>query len=180
MSRVGIMPITIPSGVSVDIDKDKVNVKGPKGELHVDILDQVKVAKDGESVVITRTNDEPEARAQHGLIRTLISNAVVGVSEGFSKVLEVEGVGFKVSLSGNKLVLNLGYSHPHEVILPDGVEAQVEGNVITISGYNKQLIGQIAADIRALRPPEPYKGKGIHYQGEYIIRKAGKAAGVAK
>ncbi|MEX0934665.1 MAG: 50S ribosomal protein L6, partial [Candidatus Saccharimonadales bacterium] len=126
-----------------------------------------------------RKDDEPESRGRHGLIRTLINNAVVGVSEGFLKVLEVEGVGFKVSLSGNKLILNLGYSHPHEVILPEGVEAKVEGNTITISGYDKQLIGQIAANIRSLRPPEPYKGKGIRYQGEHIIRKAGKAAGVA-
>lgn len=181
MSRIGVLPVEVPNSVDISLDGDKVVVRGAKGEQEVVILPGVNVKEDGDKLVVSKKDDHPKAAAQYGLMRTLLANAVQGVSEGFSKSLEINGVGFKVQVSGNKVNLNLGYSHPHEVTLPEGVEAQVEGNVLTISGADKQLVGQVAANIRSLRKPEPYKGKGIQYVGERIIRKAGKtAAGAAK
>ena len=180
MSRVGYEVIPVPSSVTLDISDDKVTVRGAKGELVVDILSGMKIKQDDENIQVERADDGRETRSRHGLQRTLLANAVTGVSEGFSKVLQVEGVGFKVDVSGNKVVLNLGYSHPQELSLPEGVEASNEGNTLTISGIDKQLVGQVASEIRALRPPEPYKGKGVRYDDERIIRKAGKAAGAGK
>lgn len=180
MSRIGIVPVEIPAGVEVNIAKDKVGVKGPKGELEVPVFSHIKITQEDGSVKFERTDDSQTAREQHGLARTLVANAIIGVSEGFSKTLIVEGVGFKVAVSGNKITLNLGYSHPNEVSLPEGVTAVNENNKLTISGIDKQMVGQVAANIRELRKPEPYKGKGIHYDGERIIRKAGKAAGAGK
>lgn len=180
MSRIGKLPVAIPASVTVDITGTEMTVRGAKGELSVPKLSDVNVELDQDSVTVTRKNDQRLAREQHGLQRTLIANAVHGVSEGFSKELEVNGVGFKVAVSGNKITLNLGYSHPHVVTLPEGVEAAFEGNTLTLRGIDKQLVGQTAANIRELRKPEPYKGKGIKYADERIIRKAGKAAGAGK
>ncbi|MEX0748649.1 MAG: 50S ribosomal protein L6 [Candidatus Saccharimonadales bacterium] len=180
MSRIGILPVTIPSGTTVDITATEIIVRSSKGELKVTQLPDVAVDSTDEGIVVSRKNESRPAREQHGLQRTLIANAVQGVSEGFSKELEVNGVGYKVAVSGNKITLNLGYSHPQVVTLPEGIEAKFEGNRLTLSGIDKQLVGQIAANIRELRKPEPYKGKGIKYVGERIIRKAGKAAGAGK
>lgn len=177
MSRIGILPVQIPSGVTVELSDRKAVVRGTKGEQSVNLPGSLKVTQSDDALVVERCNEERETRGQHGLIRTLLQNAVTGVSQGFSKQLEVNGVGFKVQVSGNKVILHLGYSHPHEIALPESVTAEVEGKVITIAGPDKQLIGQVAADIRALRKPEPYKGKGVKYIDERIIRKAGKAAG---
>lgn len=177
MSRIGILPIQIPSGVTVELSDRKAVVRGTRGEQTVNLPASLKITQSDDALIVARRNEERETRGQHGLIRTLLQNAVTGVSQGFSKQLEVNGVGFKVQVSGNKVTLNLGYSHPHEITLPENVTAEVEGKVITIAGPDKQLIGQVAADIRALRKPEPYKGKGVKYIDERIIRKAGKAAG---
>lgn len=175
MSRIGKQPITIPSGVNVTISDEQVQVSGTKGELSQPILKGLTVTQDNGVLTVTRVNDEAVNRANHGLMRTLISNMISGVSSGFSKKLEVNGVGYRVSQQGNALKLNLGYSHDITFNLPEGINAQVEQNVITISGIDKQRVGQIASDIRELRKPEPYKGKGIRYENEYIIRKSGKS-----
>lgn len=175
MSRVGKQPIQIPSGVSVTINGDSINVSGSKGSLDRPLLKGISVKQDGDFIVVSRSDDEAVHRANHGLMRTLINNMVIGVSQGFNKKLEVTGVGYRVSLQGNGLKLNLGYSHDINFPLPQGITANVEQNVITISGVDKQHVGQVAAEIRELRKPEPYKGKGIKYQGEYIIRKSGKS-----
>ena len=180
MSRVGYTVIQVPSSVNVDITDARINVRGSKGELSVELLQGMQVKQEDGQLSILRDNDERETRSRHGLQRTLIDNAVKGVSEGFSKVLQIEGVGFKVQVSGKQITLNLGYSHPQEVTLPEGIDAANEGNTLTISGIDKQLVGQVASEIRALRPPEPYKGKGVKYADERIIRKAGKAAGAGK
>jgi len=177
MSRVGKDPVKIPSGVSVEVTANEITAKGPKGELSIAYPEMIAVSQEDDAVILTRTSDTPEARAQHGLVRTLLSNITTGVSEGFSKQLEFNGVGYKVDVSGDTMTLNLGYSHPHTVKLPEGISATVEGSIITISGIDKQHVGQIAANIRSLRPPEPYKGKGIKYIDERIIRKAGKTTG---
>lgn len=176
MSRVGSVPVPIPSGVTVDISDTLLKVKGPKGELSQFLLPEVKLSKEGETVVVSRINDEKISRSRHGLMRSLLANMIQGVNEGFQKKLEVEGVGFKVNLSGNTLKLALGYSHEIEYVAPDSIELAVDGNTITVSGIDKQQVGQIAAEIRALKKPEPYKGKGIRYEDEQILRKAGKAA----
>ena len=177
MSRIGKQPVTIPGGVTVDVSGSTVTVKGPKGELSQDFSDTVSVAVAENEVTVTRKDDEKKSRADHGLYRSLVANMVQGASEGFSKVLEVEGVGFKVAMAGKGLKMALGFSHDVTYQPPEGVELSVEENRITVTGASKQLVGQTAADIRALKKPEPYKGKGIRYQDEYIIRKAGKAAG---
>lgn len=175
MSRIGILPISVPNSVTVESDGAIVSVTGAKGSQTITVLREVDVSTDDEQVTVRRRNDSPQAMSQQGLVRTLIANAVHGVSEGFSKTLEVVGVGYKVNVSGNQITLDVGYSHPHKVTLPEGVEASQEGNTLHITGADKQLVGQVAANIRALRPPEPYKGKGIKYADERIIRKAGKA-----
>lgn len=175
MSRVGKLPIGIPSGVTITIDPDTITVTGPKGTLTQFTMPGVTVAQEGDQIVVTRENDEPKIRAKHGLMRALINNMVVGVSTGFSKKLEINGVGFRVALAGQDLKMNLGFSHEVVYHLPQGITATVEQLTITISGIDKQQVGQVAAEIRALKKPEPYKGKGIKYEGERIIRKSGKS-----
>ena len=174
MSRIGKLPIEIPSGVTITVDQGMVKVQGPKGELSQEVLPEVTIKMEDNQLTVSRKSDEKLARAQHGLMRSLINNMVVGVTKGFEKKLEVNGVGFKVALQGTKLVLNLGFSHPIEFEAPQGVTLAVDKMNIIVSGTSKQQVGQVAADIRKLKKPEPYKGKGIKYDGEYIIRKAGK------
>ncbi len=175
MSRVGKLPIKIPAGVTITVDNDFVTVKGPKGELKQFTMTGITVKQEDDQVIVIRVDDQPEHRAKHGLMRALINNMVTGVTEGFSKKLEIHGVGFRVALAGNQLKLNLGFSHQVEYTLPEGITASVEQNTITVSGITKQQVGQVAAEIRALKKPEPYKGKGIRYEGEHIIRKSGKS-----
>ena len=181
MSRIGRKPIAIPAGVDVKLDGNKITVKGSKGELSYEFNSDITVAVEGSEIIVTRPSDDKEHRALHGLTRTLISNMVIGVSEGYSKTLEINGVGYRAQKQGNNLVMNLGFSH--QVIVPEiaGITIEVPGpNQVIISGADKQLVGQFAADVRKKRPPEPYKGKGIKYAGEYIRRKEGKAAKGAK
>ncbi|HSW79736.1 MAG TPA: 50S ribosomal protein L6 [Candidatus Saccharimonadales bacterium] len=175
MSRIGKLPVKIPSGVTITVDEDNVTVTGPKGELKQFTVPGITVKQEGEEVLVTRVNDEPQNRAKHGLMRALINNMVVGVSQGFSKKLEINGVGYRVALQGANLKFNLGFSHDVIYAIPTGITATVEQNVITITGISKQQVGQVAAEIRALKKPEPYKGKGIKYVGERIIRKSGKS-----
>lgn len=175
MSRIGKLPIAIPSGVTITVDPDTITVNGPKGSLTQFTMPGVTVTQEDGSVVVTRENDEPKNRAKHGLMRALINNMVIGVTTGFSKKLEINGVGYRVAQAGNGLKLNLGYSHDINFSLPEGVLAAVEQNTITVSGISKQQVGQVASEIRALRKPEPYKGKGIKYADERIIRKSGKS-----
>jgi len=175
MSRVGKLPITIPSGVTITVDPDFVTVAGPKGTLKQFTMEGISIAVEGNEVLVTRANDEPKIRAKHGLMRALIANLVTGVTTGFSKKLEIHGVGFRVALTGNVLKFQLGFSHDVMFTLPEGVSAVVEQNTITVSGISKQAVGQAAAEIRALKKPEPYKGKGIKYADERIIRKSGKS-----
>ena len=174
MSRIGKLPVEIPSGVTITVDSDVIKVAGPKGNLEAAKLPNVDVVVEGTTLTVTRKSDEKLAKSQHGLMRALINNMVVGVTKGFEKKLEVNGVGFKVALQGNKLVLNLGFSHPVEYTAPEGITLAVDKMNISVSGINKQQVGQVAADIRKFKKPEPYKGKGIKYEDEYIIRKAGK------
>jgi large subunit ribosomal protein L6 len=176
MSRIGKLPITVPGGVDIKIDGQQVTVKGPKGELSLVVAEPIRVAVDGGEVLVTRPNDERESRALHGLVRTLIFNDIVGVTEGYAKQLEVVGTGYRVQQKGNGLELALGFSHPVLIDAPEGITLAVEGNTkITVSGISKQAVGEAAANIRKLRKPEPYKGKGIRYAGENVRRKAGKA-----
>lgn len=175
MSRIGKLPIAIPSGVTITIDPETITVAGSKGTLKQFTMPGVTVKQEGDQIVVTRENDEPQNRSKHGLMRSLVANMVTGVSTGFSKQLEINGVGFRVALAGNALKMNLGFSHEVVYTLPVGVTAKVEQNVITIEGFDKQQVGQVAAEIRALKKPEPYKGKGIKYVGERIIRKSGKS-----
>lgn len=176
MSRIGRMPIAVPAGVTVDIaENNKVTVKGPKGTLERVLPSEMEIKKEGEEVTVSRPNDLKKMKSLHGLTRTLINNMVIGVTEGFEKKLEVNGVGYRVQKQGKKLVLNLGFSHPVEIEDPEGLESVVEGqNIITIKGIDKEKVGQYAAEIREKRPPEPYKGKGIKYADEVIRRKVGK------
>jgi large subunit ribosomal protein L6 len=175
MSRIGKQPIAVPSGVTITVDPDTITVAGSKGTLSQFTMPGVSVKQEEGNVVVTRENDEPKNRAKHGLMRSLINNMVVGVSQGFSKQLEINGVGFRVALAGQDLKMNLGFSHEVIYKLPQGIQAAVEQNKITISGIDKQQVGQVAAEIRALKKPEPYKGKGIKYVDERIIRKSGKS-----
>lgn len=175
MSRIGKLPIAIPSGVTITIDPDTITVAGSKGTLKQFTMPGVTVTQDEGQIVVTRENDEPQNRAKHGLMRSLINNMVVGVSTGFSKKLELNGVGYRVALAGSGLKMNLGFSHEVNYALPAGVTATVEQNIITVTGIDKQQVGQVAAEIRALKKPEPYKGKGIKYVGERILRKSGKS-----
>lgn len=175
MSRIGKKPIEIPSGVEVKIAAEEVQVKGPKGSLSTPVHTKVEYKIEDNQVVVARVDDTRLARAQHGLRRTLLANCIEGVTKGFERALEVIGVGYKVSVQGKKIVLNVGFSHPVEFDLPQDLEAKVEGNKLTIAGMDKQRVGETAARIRRVRPPEPYKGKGIKYADEIIKRKAGKA-----
>ena len=181
MSRVGKAPITLPSGVSVDIDGQKVKVKGPKGELLREFHERVSITEEDGVLTVSRSDDDRQSRALHGLRRELLAHMVIGVSEGFSRELEVIGVGYRASVSGDVLELALGYSHPIFFVPPEGVTIEVDtqrgkNTVIVVKGIDKQVVGQVAAKIRSLRPPEPYKGKGVRYVGEYVRRKAGKTA----
>jgi len=175
MSRIGKLPIEVPAGVTITIDSDVITVKGSKGELTVPHLSDVTVTLEGTEAIVSRNNEERIAKAQHGLQRSLLNNAVVGVTKGFEKKLEVNGVGFRVSGGGQALEMALGFSHPVKYEAPAGVQLTVNKMEITVSGIDKQQVGQVAAEIRALKKPEPYKGKGIKYADEVILRKAGKA-----
>ena len=175
MSRIGKLPIAIPEGVEVTINGQEVTAKGPLGTEVVNVRPEITVTKEENTIVVTRANDDRRSRSLHGLSRTLVANAVNGVKNGFTKKLEIVGVGYRAAMQGNTLNLALGYSHPVSIVAPEGIKIVVEANTkITISGANKQAVGDIAAVIRSKRPPEVYKGKGIKYEGEYIRRKAGK------
>jgi large subunit ribosomal protein L6 len=178
MSRIGKQPIPIPSGVEVTIAGRRVTVKGPKGTLEHDAPPTIAIARDGDELIVTRPDDERENRALHGLTRSLVSNMIVGVSDGFSRELEIVGVGYRAQAQGpSKIELQIGYSHSVPFDAPDGITFEVPTPTrITVRGYDKQLVGQVAADIRKIRKPEPYKGKGIRYAGERVLRKAGKSA----
>jgi large subunit ribosomal protein L6 len=177
MSRVGKEPITVPKGVDVRIDGRTITVKGPKGELSCEVPEPIEVVHEEGTIRVTRPSDEPVHRSLHGLSRTLIANLVSGVTEGFTKVLEMVGVGYRAEVRGRNLLLTVGLSHSVLVRPPEGITLRMlDGGAISVSGIDKYLVGQTAANIRALRPPEPYKGKGIRYQGEYVRRKAGKTA----
>ncbi len=175
MSRIGRMPIAIPDGVTVTIaENNQVTVKGPKGTLERVLPAEMDIKQEGSEIIVTRPNDLKKMKSLHGLTRTLIHNMVIGVTAGYEKTLEVNGVGYRASKSGNKLTLNLGYSHPVEMTDPEGLEAVVDGNKIIVKGIDKEKVGQYAAEIRDKRRPEPYKGKGIKYADEVIRRKVGK------
>lgn len=175
MSRIGKLPIEVPAGVTITVDSDVITVKGAKGELTVPHLSDVTVTLDGAQAIVTRKNDEKIAKSQHGLQRALLFNAVEGVTKGYEKKLEVNGVGFRVAMSGPDLEMALGFSHPVKYKAPEGITITTNKMEITVAGISKQAVGQAAAEIRALKKPEPYKGKGIKYADEVILRKAGKA-----
>ncbi len=175
MSRIGKLPIEIPAGVEVTVNGQTVTAKGPLGTESVEVRPEIKIEKVDNTIVVSRVNDERKSRSLHGLSRTLVANVVNGVKTGFTKKLEIVGVGYRAAMQGNTLNLALGYSHPVDIEAPEGVKITVEQNTkITVSGANKQLVGDVAALIRSKRPPEVYKGKGIKYEGEHIRRKAGK------
>ena len=175
MSRIGNKPITVPAGIDVTIDGQKITVKGPKGTLERIVNDNISIKLENGVIVVTRPNDEKENRSLHGLTRTLINNMIEGVSNEFSKQLEINGVGYRAAKQGNKIVLTLGYSHPVEMVEPEGITYEVPNpNSIIVKGIDKELVGQMAAEIRSKRPPEVYRGKGIKYVDEHIRRKEGK------
>ncbi len=177
MSRIGNKPIAIPNGASIELVENVITVKGPKGQLSFEIPSCVNVEIKDNNVTFTRESDVKEHRSLHGTTRAIINNMVIGVTNGFEKVLEIEGTGYRASLQGKKLVVNAGYSHPVELVVPEGLTVTVPNQTeIHVAGCNKELVGQFAAEIRIIRKPEPYKGKGIHYRGEYIRRKEGKTA----
>jgi large subunit ribosomal protein L6 len=180
MSRIGRMPITVPKGVTIDLSDDTVRVKGPKGELSRSVPRQISVVTEDGTLRVERSTDEPQHRSLHGLTRSLIANMVTGVTDGFSRRLEVNGVGYRAAVSAGNLVLQVGYSHPVLVPAQPGISFVVQGNAITVSGADKELVGEVAAQVRRVRPPEPYKGKGIKYAEEVIRRKAGKAGAKKK
>jgi large subunit ribosomal protein L6 len=177
VSRIGKQPITLPDGVEVQVETGLVKVKGPKGELEERVSRDMTVEQENGSILVKRPSDRGEHRALHGLTRSLINNMVQGVTEGFEKRLEIQGVGYRAQLQGKKLVMSLGYSHPVEIEAPDGIDFEVPAPTqVVVRGISKQLVGETAANIRKQRPPEPYKGKGVRYQGEYVARKVGKRA----
>jgi large subunit ribosomal protein L6 len=177
MSRIGKQPVVVPDGVEITIQPDLVKVKGPKGELEERVSRDIGVAQENGEILVTRSTDRGEHRALHGLTRSLIANMVEGVTNGFEKRLEIQGVGYRAQLQGRKLVLALGYSHPIELDAPDGIDFEVpQPTRVVVRGISKQAVGEVAAIIRKQRPPEPYKGKGIRYEGEYVARKVGKRA----
>jgi large subunit ribosomal protein L6 len=181
MSRIGRQPIVIPSAVKVKIEGDRVTVSGPKGELSRQFHRDIDIRLDDGQLLVSRPSDRPEHRSLHGLTRSLLANMVTGVSEGFSKMLELHGVGYRAQMQGQKLVLQVGYSQPVEITPPPEITLAVEGTSrVMVQGISRELVGQVAADIRAVRPPDPYKGKGIRYQGERVRHKAGKAGKVIK
>jgi large subunit ribosomal protein L6 len=177
MSRIGRKPIPVPAGVTVSISPEEVRVNGPRGELAERIHRDITVAQDGEDLVVSRPTDRGEHRALHGLTRSLVANMVEGVTNGYAKTLEIQGVGYRALLKGSDLELALGYSHPVPIKAPDGIEFEVpQPTRVVVKGISKQLVGEVAANIRKQRPPEPYKGKGIRYEGEHVARKVGKRA----
>ena len=176
MSRIGNNPITVPETVEIKVNGQTVTVKGPKGQLSTELLPGIKVALESGILTVSRNSDDKKVKAAHGLLRSLIQNTITGVTEGFQKILEVNGVGYKANVSGKNLKLNLGFSHDIDFTAPDDVTIEAKNNVITVTGIDKQRVGQVAAQIRAYKKPEPYKGKGIKYSDEYIIRKSGKTA----
>lgn len=179
MSRIGLLPIDVPSGVDIAIEGQDVSVKGPRGELDLRVQAPISIRRENGSIIVSRPDDHRRNRSLHGLTRTLINNMVVGVTEGYERRLEIRGVGYRAAMDGKALVLNVGYSHPVRMEPEEGIEFAVEGNTqITVSGVDKQLVGEMAARIRRVRRPEPYKGKGIRYAGEYVRQKAGKAGKV--
>jgi len=177
MSRIGRKPIPVPAGVTVTIDPDVVRVHGPRGELQERIHRDITVAREGDKLLVTRPTDRGEHRALHGLTRSLVANMVEGVTAGYTKTLEIQGVGYRAQLKGRDLEMALGYSHPVPIKAPEGIEFEVPTPTrVIVKGISKQLVGEVAANIRKQRPPEPYKGKGIRYEGEYVARKVGKRA----
>lgn len=174
MSRIGKQPVAVPNGVTITVDQGNVSVNGPKGSLTQFVLPEVILNVEDGSATVMRKSDQKIAKSQHGLMRALLNNMVIGVTEGFQKKLELNGVGFRVSGGGQQIEMGLGFSHPVKYQAPQGVTLTVEKNIITVSGIDKQQVGQVAAEIRSLKKPEPYKGKGLKYVGETIIRKAGK------
>ena len=177
MSRIGKKPIEIPAGIEVRIEDKEISIKGPKGELTIKVVPEVLVKKEEEKIIVSIEKDTKKAKSLWGLTRTLIYNMIEGVSKGHEKQLEIQGVGYKANLEGDELVLIVGFSHPVKIKKPESINFSIEKNIITVTGPSKELVGQIAAEIRSVKKPEPYKGKGIRYQGEYIRRKAGKATG---
>ena len=175
MSRIGKLPVDIPAGVTITVGDSTITVAGPKGTLEVPVQQNTTTKVENNQIVVTRADDEPHSKAWHGLQRALLNNAVVGVTQGFEKKLEINGVGYRLSGGGKQIEMALGFSHPVKYTAPDGVELKVDKMEITVTGIDKQKVGQVAAEIRALKKPEPYKGKGIKYIDEHIIRKAGKA-----
>jgi large subunit ribosomal protein L6 len=182
VSRVGRMPVVIPAGVQIDLNGSNVSVKGPKGEMKRTFSTLIGIAMENGQIVITRNSDQPAERALHGTTRAVLANMIHGVSAGFERILEIEGVGYRAEMKGQTLVLNMGYSHPVEMEPPAGISFDVEtkARLVFVRGFDKELVGQTAANVRSVRPPEPYHGKGLHYQGEKIRRKAGKAGKAAK
>jgi len=183
MSRIGKLPIEIPSGVTVEIKDGLVTVKGPNGELSEKIHEKIKVEQKENEVICTREGEDKESRSLHGLSRNLINNMVIGVTKGYVKRLEIIGVGYKAQASGSKVTLNLGFSHPIEYKAPEGITFEIDKdkkNILIVSGINKQVVGEVAAKVRSYRKPEPYKGKGIRYEDEYVARKVGKAVAKAE
>lgn len=176
MSRIGRKPITVPAGVTVEQNDRLVKVTGTKGTLELELMPDLALEREENTLTLSRVVENAETQRSFGLMRTLINNMVIGVSQGFQRQLEINGVGYRASVAGDQITLSLGFSHPVLFTLPDGVEAKIEKNIITLSGYDKQAVGQVAANIRALKKPEPYKGKGIKYVEEHIRRKAGKTA----
>ncbi|MEB3192321.1 MAG: 50S ribosomal protein L6 [Snowella sp.] len=175
MSRIGKRPIPVPAKVTVDIQGLHLTVKGPKGTLERQLPDKVIIAQEGETLTVVRQDESRTARERHGLVRTLVANMVDGVSNGFERRLDIQGVGYRAQAQGNKIILNVGYSKPVELDMPSGIQVAVENNTqVIVSGIDKELVGNVAAKIRSVRPPEPYKGKGIRYLGEFVRRKAGK------
>jgi large subunit ribosomal protein L6 len=181
MSRIGKQPVPVPSGVDVRVDKEVIHVKGPKGTLDVNLQPGISAKVEKGEVVLTCTDDQRQTRAFHGLNRALLSNAVIGVSEGWSKELEIVGIGYRAEQQAKEVLFNLGYSHPIQFEIPEGISIDVDGkaNRVKVTGIDRQRVGQVAAEIRALRPPEPYKGKGVRYAGERIRMKAGKQGATA-
>lgn len=176
MSRIGVKPVAVPSGVDVKFDSDTLSVKGPKGQLGVKIANGISFELADGNCRVSRTGDSPTLRANHGLMRALLANMVTGVTKGFEKKLEIQGVGYKADVRGSSIVLNLGYSHPITYPFPDGIQIAVDsGTKLTVKGIDKEKVGQVAAEIRSMRPPDSYKGKGVRYAGEYIRLKAGKS-----
>ncbi|MEK7472390.1 MAG: 50S ribosomal protein L6 [Patescibacteria group bacterium] len=175
MSRVGKLPVTVPSGVVITVDSEFVNVTGPKGTLSQFMMPGIGIEVNDGVAQVTRESESKEHRSKHGLMRSLVNNMVLGVTEGVTKQLELNGVGFRVAVEGSRLKLSLGFSHEVIFVIPEGITISVEQNIITITGISKQQVGQVAAEIRSLKKPEPYKGKGLKYVGERIIRKSGKS-----